>query len=622
MKKVLVMIVALLLAAAWGGAEAQQADVQLKDVVVTATKTEKDPKDVTQSVTVITAEEIKRSSATSVAEAVQTAAGVSVVRQGPRGSLDSLSIRGASYSQVLVLLDGVRLNSPRDSGADLSSIPVALEDIERIEIVRGAASALYGADAVGGVVNIITKKPETSITRTGGAVGSHGYDLIRVEMSGRRGAGYYSVHGNRETSDGYRMNSGLEQWTSGGKVGYSITEATTFEVSANYLSKDLGAPGSLLYYESPNAWQQERTATLSSSLASKLGGGVDIKVSAARTENLLRFQDPDSHVVTTPTFTYLVPPISSQHKSVSTGGELQLNWLAADWSMFTAGYETRKEQLDSTDSGVHQTTNEAWYLQDEINAGRSLILVIGQRHDKHSVYEAQDSTRASARYLLGEGTMVRLSYGESFRAPTFNDLYWSDPTAIGNPNLKPERGVEYETGIEQALGAGSWLKVSGFRRKVKELINWDWMVFPMQPENIGRADIKGAEGEVMLRAADDFSFALTYTYLKAIDETTKDKIYSTLYPKNQFGGHITVAVDKDVSITIEGRSVENYVKPDEPKWHYSVYDAKISQRIGRKNGPKGEVYFAMTNIFDREYENARGYPMPPKEIRGGVMLPF
>lgn len=618
MKKLLVVLIAVVLGGAWGSAQAQQADVQLKEVVVTATKTEKDPKDVTQSVTVITAEEIERSGATTVAEAVQTAAGLSVVRQGPRGSLDSLSIRGASYSQVLVLLDGVRLNSPRDSGADLSSLPVALEDIERIEIVRGAASALYGADAVGGVVNIITRKPEALILRANSAVGSHGYDSIRAEVSDRRGAAYYSVHGNRETSDGYRVNSDLDQRTVGGKVGYEMSADSSLELAADYVRKDIGVPGSTVFGETPHARQQERDRVYRVAVRSAITPALMAKVTASRKENDLAFQDPDY----IDWMTMLPAPINDLHESRTDGGEAQLTWIAGDWSMFTLGHERKRDRLESTVSGEHGTSNEAWYLQDEINAGRSLILVLGQRHDRHSVYEAQNTTRASARYLLGEGTIVRLSYGESFRAPTFNDLYWSDPTAVGNPNLRPERGVEYETGLEQVLGAGTRIKVSGFRRKVKDLINWDWMVFPMQPENIGRADIKGAEGEIALRASETFTFGATYTFLKAIDEATNDKIYSTLYPRSQFGGHITLAVDGNVSLTAQGRSVENYVRPGDPEWRYSVYDAKIARKIGGGDGRNGEIFLAMTNIFDRRYENARGYPMPPREIRGGMMVSF
>ncbi len=130
--------------------------VQLKEVVVTATKTEKEPQDVTQDVTVITSDQIQRSAAQTAAEVIDRASGIKITESGGPGSVTEVNIRGANAEQVLILLDGRRLNSPSAGGYDMSNLPVPLEDIERIEIVRGASSALYGADAVGGVVNIIT----------------------------------------------------------------------------------------------------------------------------------------------------------------------------------------------------------------------------------------------------------------------------------------------------------------------------------------------------------------------------------------------------------------------------------------------------------------------------------
>jgi outer membrane receptor protein involved in Fe transport len=113
-----------------------------------------------------------------------------------------------------------------------------------------------------------------------------------------------------------------------------------------------------------------------------------------------------------------------------------------------------------------------------------------------------------------------------------------------------------------------------------------------------------------------------YTYIKAIDDMTGDKIYSTLYPKNQVKGHLDIRLDADVHLFTEVRSVENYVPAGAPVWRYTVVDAKLAQKFGKRTDAKGEIYFAMTNIFDRKYEVVQGYPMPPKEIRGGISLPF
>jgi outer membrane cobalamin receptor len=608
------MTAAVILLAAAGSVYAQQPDVRLEEVVVTATKTEKDPKDVTQSVTVLTGEEIRKTGAITVAEAVRTVAGLSLNDQGPVGALTSVSLRGSSYSQVLVLLDGARLNSPRDSGVDLSALPVVMDDIERIEIVRGPGSALYGADAVSGVVNIITKRPKAGyVSRAGGAVGSHGYDSLQLGTSGKQGATLYSFSGERGTSDGYRTNSDDERWTAGGRLGYDVGKGAMLDITMNYASKENGVPGSTVFGETPHARQLQRTTVLGASFRQKIGKELELKLSSSQTDDALQYHDPD----------YFMGPLDSRHESTSRASELQATWVAAPWSVFTLGYEARRNSLESTDSGQHAVSNNAWYIQDEIPAGESFLFVVGQRYDDHSVYGDQWSSRASGRYLVrGSGTIIRLSYGESFRGPTFNDLYWSDPFSTGNPDLKPEKAKEYEAGIEQSLGGGSTFRSSYFERKVSDLIVWNFMTFPMRPENIGKATIKGVEAETELRFSETAVFALNYAYMNPIDDIAREKIYSTISPKNQIKGRLTVAVDADVYITAEGRSVENYVRPGDPVWKYSVYDAKIAQKIGKKGAARGEIYFAMTNLFDRKYENAKGYPMPPREIRGGLTVPF
>jgi len=587
------------------GAAAQEAGQRLPSVVVTATKSEKRIEDVTQSVTVITADDIKRSGATTPAEVIDQSVGVMITDQGGRGSLSTVSIRGSRYAQVLVLLDGKRLNSPRDGGFDLSSLPIALDDIERIEIVRGSSSALFGSEAVGGVINIITKKPQANNSRLAGSMGSHGYDTLSLGFGNNQGGVYYSFSGERQTYDGYRSNSDLDQDTMNGKIGFEFSPVTAFELSSNYLSKELGVPGSL-QYPSPNARQNERERVDGALLRTRFGQALDLSLSAQRTQDDLKYKDPQNFV-------------DSLHKSKTDGEEAKLTWIANSWNQFTIGYETRKDRLDSTDSGVHSATLDASYVQDELSLGDSLIVVIGTRRDSHSVYGDKTSPRTSARYFIsGTGTIIRASYGESFRGPTFNDLYWSDAWSHGNPNLKPESSKETEGSIEQTFGAGASVKVSGYERNVKDLIDWRFDVFPMRPENIGKALIRGYEGEAKFPLSADTTIAANYAYTNPVDELTGEKIYYTI-PKTQLKGILSIALDSATHLSLERRQVVNYVKPGENDWRYTVMDAKISQTFTSK---RGELFFGMKNIFDRRYEIARGYLMPPKEIYGGASILF
>jgi outer membrane cobalamin receptor len=624
MKKALGVIAGILLAAAGppSTATAQEAGTRLGEVVVTATKTEKDLRDVTQSVTVVSGDEIRRSGAIDVATAVQNAASVHIADFGTPGSVQSISIRGAYSSQVLVLLDGIRMNSSRDGGFDLSFIPVSVEDIERIEIVRGPSSALYGSDAVGGVINIITRKPQGDRNSISASAGSHGYDEVHLGGEGRKGRWYYAVAGKRETSDGYRVNSDLYRWVFNGKLGYELSKASSLEFSANYLSEDVGSPGSTLTFfgtplATPLARQEERNKVYSGAYRTRFGQSVDLKLSGYRKQDDLGFQDPE--------ITPLKPaPTSNYYETTSDGGEAQLTWLLAAWNQLTAGYEMRRDRLNSFDAqngtAEHAASLNAFYFQDEISIGDPLLIVVGGREDDHSVYGRKFSPKISGRYALkSTGTIFRASYGKSFRAPTFNDLYFNTSWAVGNPNLKPESAKEYEGSVEQQFGKELTVKIAGFDRKVTDLIQWNWYVFPMQVENIGKAHIRGLEIEGAYRIASVVSLLANYTYLNPVDDATGEKIYYTI-PRKQLKGALTVFPEKNIYLTIEGRAVENYVKPGEPAWRYSVYDAKIAEKMTRWAG--AEVFFAVTNIFDRNYEAVQGYPMPPKEIRGGVSLTF
>ncbi len=600
-----------------GGISSAFADVQMKEVVVTATKTEKDPNDMTQPVSVISGEEIRKSGATDIATSIQNATSVHISSFGTPGSVQSVSIRGAASAQVLVLIDGIRMNSSRDGGFDLSLIPISVEDIDRIEIVRGPGSALYGSDAMGGVINIITKKPVANQNTIQGAIGSHGYDNIFLKNSGRYDQFYYTLSGDRETSDGYRVNSDLLQWIYGGKIGYDISKTSYVEFSANFLDNEAGSPGSTIFGTTPHARQRDRNAVFSALYKGKISSALDLKLSLYRKQDALSFHDPD----TIDAVTNLPAPTSNYYKTYSNGGEAQLSWLIADWNQLTMGYEMRRDSLDSFDaqtgSASHAASLYAYYLQDEISIGEPFIIVIGGREDHHSVYGGKFSPKVSARYYIkSTGTIIRASYGESFRAPTFNDLYFNTTWGVGNPNLKPESAKEYEGGLEQKIGKNSVLKFSAFERKVTDLIQWDWSVFPMHVNNIGKVRIQGYEAEADYDLENTVSASVNYTYTNPVDEMTGAKIYTI--PQSVLKGVLTFYPDKNVYVTLQGRAVHNYVAPGASRWWYEVLDAKIAEKIWKT----GEVFVSMNNVFDRKYEVVQGYPMPPQEFFGGITVTF
>ncbi len=594
-------------------AAAEDADMQLKEVVVTATKTEKQPQDITQSVSVITSDEIQKSSATTASEAIERTVGADVKDYGSTGSISTINLRGANAEQVLVLLDGRRLNSASAGGFDMSDLPVLLGDIDRIEIVRGPFSALYGADALGGVVNILTKKPTALATTITGETGSHGYELLSLSNSNKIDKFYYNIYGGKKEYDGFRTNSDLDQSTAGAKLGYDITTDSSLEFTTDWIGKEIGVPGSV-DFPSPLARQWDRNVGTSLTYKIKFTKELDLRLNAFQNRERISFINPD------PVF-----PVNSKHTSTSSGAEAQSNWLANSWNLLTFGIEARQDHVNSTDAGEHTDSLWAVYLQDEISIGESLIVVIGGRNDSHSVYGDRFSPKASVRYIVsGPGTIIRASVGEAFRAPTLNELFWTfDGFEQGNPNLKPETSIEYEAGIEQPFGKGNSIKFTYFERKVDDLIQWlPNSNFIYSPINVGNAKITGYEAEAKFVPFKPVTWAINYTYMNPKDESTGLYIYNI--PAEQLKSYINWTLPTKTNIYVEGRYVRNYSQPvlQNPTLHYTVADGKILHPVKLGQKMTCDVFFGVKNIFNRQYQVIAGYPMPPEELYGGVSVRF
>jgi vitamin B12 transporter len=597
---------------------ADESSVKLHEVVVTATKTEQDPQDLTQSVTVITADEIRKSGARTAAEVIARTTSVEVNDYGGDGQLANISIRGSLYQQVLVLLDGKRLNSAGAGGFDMSDLPVPLDKIDRIEIVRGPSSALYGADALGGVVNIITKKPaalESSITSAGG---SYGYWTLGANNSSKIGNIYYSLSANEERYGGYRINSDLTKTTAGATLGYEFSKDSSLEAALNYVEKAIGVPGSI-QFPTPLAREWDRNIIEALTYKARFSKELDVRISVYENRDKILYKDPDTFF-----------PQDSRNISTTDNVELQANWLVNSWNLLTLGVDARADHLESGGTGgagEHSDSLIAGYIQDEISIGQPFILILGGRYDDNSVYGGQFSPKASARYLIDStGTTFRASIGKAYRAPTLNDLFWAfDGFEEGNPNLKPETSVEYEGSVEQSLGKGRMVKFTVFERDVKDMIVWEMnpSTFIFSPVNIGKARISGFEAEAKFTFFNAVTWGVNYTYMAPKDEVTGG--YVPGVPEDMLKSYVNITFPTKTNFYIEGRFVKNYVQPApavNPTGQYGVVDAKISQPLTIGSYLKTDLYAGIKNLTNRSYQVIGGYPMPPTEVYGGLTVKF
>ncbi len=571
----------------------------LDPVVVTATRTEVQVSEVASSVTVITGDEIRAMNAQSLNEVLIDAVGVNVVDRGTAGSQSSLSIRGSEAAQVLVLLDGVRLNSAQNGQFNPANLPVSLGQIERIEILRGSASALYGSNAMAGVVQIITRRPKEAV---GGSLGLYeSRNQTRGgsgSISGTAGAVDFRLGGGRDFSHGYRDNSDMEANRLDGQLGIMLAEKHRLEFQAFVLDKENGAPGTRTSPQ-PEDRQQDDQLLLSARLLSTLGESL-LNTRVGYNRRLSRFDDPN----------FWMGAKKSRH-------ELKTGVLETQWEknvgihQLVFGGDYYYDDLDSSENGQRHQQRGAVFGLYRVEPMEGVQLLAGLRWDDHSDFDGEASPRVGASYTFKDGTRLRAGVGKAFRAPTLNDRFWPDDGfTVGNPNLTPETAWEYEVGAERSFDGKGRIGVALFRRDVKDLIEWapgsggKW-----SPSNVGQARILGVEVDSLWHLYSRVTLGGNYTYLHPQDRD--DDSYLQDRAKHEASGYVDVEFLPDWFVRFNGRVYHFYREANRLQNIVHVYDLALRHRFRCSKMTEGELAVGVKNLFDAEYELKTGYPMPP-----------
>ncbi|MBM4136806.1 MAG: TonB-dependent receptor [Nitrospira sp.] len=581
--------------------------IKLEEVVVTATRIEESVEDIAQDVTVITKKEIESGSYRTVPEIIRNVSGLNLFEYGNRGSSASVSLRGSTSEQVLILIDGKRLNKPGDGGVDLNTISIPLENIERIEILRGASSALYGADAMGGVINIITRIPDEPATKFSASYGRFVTRDLSFNTSRKIGKTGFNLSLSKESSEGFRTNSDYDIDAINTKITFDLSKDIRADLNIDYNHKDAGSPGSLTW-TTPFATQTDEN----------LLTGIAFKTK----DTSLKFYSHNSRIQ------YTNPGIEDNtHKNHVNGLDLQHSILIGSSNLLTGGFELLEEDIDSRDNintansvGKHSRTRKGMFLQNETSLFEKIVLTLGARYDDIDS-KNRLSPKASFLVKLPDQTNVSLSAGKGFRVPTMNALYWPDTGwAVGNPNLKPEQSTEYEGSIQKFFGNNGNIKLVAFEKKSKDLIQWQEISpWRWSPVNVAKARVRGVEteGKVHINAAD---VGLSYTFMDPEDRTTGHKIrFST---RHQIKGTASIYPAKGTTVSLEGSYVTNYVVQAGDPRCYFLLDGKLSQKVKPSNGFTGEIFITGKNILDRGFQTETGYPMPPVQFIGGISLNF
>lgn len=605
-----------------------QQDALQHSVVVTATRIETPAREIGSSLSVVDGTEIELSRQPMLIDALRTVPGLAFLQNGGPGSAASAFVRGANSEHLLVLLDGVEVNDPMNPSRSFDLAHLATGRIERVEVLRGPQSPLYGSDALAGVINILTRKgagpARVSLSAQAGsketaaanleAAGSSGsfdysFGLSRFQTGGVSAASS-SLAGNVEP-DGYRNT------TFSGRAGFSLgtgREAAII-VRAVDASTDLdsfGGPGG----DDPNSKQSYRSLFLRGQARALLAGDVweqklGISYVGARREN-------DN-------------PVDATHLFDSDKGSFRSALMKLDWQnnvflgpghTLTAGLDLSREQGSSeytyfsiygaSPSPFAERTAEmaGVYLQDRADFGGGFYAAVGARYDNHSRAGGALTFRIAPAWVSDTlGLKLKASYGTGFKAPSLYQLF-AEPTLwgpIGNLDLEPERGAGWDAGIEKTFGNGiATAGLTYFRNDFRNLIDYD---FSLGYVNIGRARTRGLEAAGELKPGKRFRLRLAYTRLEALDLDSGAPLMRR--PKDLFSAETDWFPDDrwnvHLSITHTGaredREYAGFDAWDVTLRPYTLANAAVSFRITTG----WQAFVRMDNILNARYEHVAGY---------------
>ncbi len=589
----------------------------LGEVVITPTRTPKLLGEVPLHVTVITEEEIRKSRAKNIGEVIERETGVKVDSYGAMGASTTVSMRGSSSKQVLILIDGQRMNCSRAGDVDFSEFPL-LEHVERIEIVRGPGSALYGSSAMGGVINIITKEPPKKPTFSyETSYATHNTFINKFTHGAKIKKFGYFLSGGLYQSQGHRPNSDYDAHDIFGKLTYDLADWSKLILEGGYYNGEHGNPGTKT---SPDYDDRGHKHRIWGSLGwkAKFGERSSLSLKAYGREEKVK------------DITHTAAP--SFHRMDTLGGEAEYSIKIGKRNKVTTGMDIHEDCMRSTDAGEHDLTTQAYWIQDEIKILEPLTFTIGSRWDYHPSFGTEGSPKASILYKVTEKTTLRASGGRAYRAPTLNDLYWyQPPTYYGNPDLKPEKAWAWDVGVDQIFTKNLLGKLTFFRREVDDLIAWQSTAGVYKPENIDKALIWGIESELKAKMGKYFSSGIGYTWLETRNKSVGANYnnHLTYQPMHKANAYLEYKTKFGLLARVEEEFVDSRFttaandKKTAELPPYFLTNLRVEYTTPPLRAGAGLTWFAeCKNLFNTYYEMRDNYPMPRRTGIVGMKIKF
>ena len=593
----------LLVAVAAGAtpARAQVTPTVSENVVVTATAAPEEIEDVGSAVTVVTREDIERNGWRTVQDALRSVPGATVARSGGPGSQTSVFLRGANSTHTLVLVDGVRVNSPFFPGYDFSLL--STENVERIEVVRGPFSALYGSESIGGVVQIFTRPAGGKLSgRVVGEAGNADQRELSAFATAGTGAFGIAASARHREEDGNRDNDDWRERSASLRLEGRLGDARV-ALEGSIADGDLGLPGPVGAETADNRYSpREERITLPATFRPAAGHSASVTLGWVRSRP--SFESPFFQSRTD------AQTLEARVADTFTAG-IQRATAFAEWQRWKVD--------DSSNFGVNLDGEHAtiWSLgaEDRFDLGRGWIVTAGVRYDDHSRFGDVWSPRGTISWRTGRWK-IRASGGTGFRAPSVGELFYP---FSGNPELSPERSTSGDAGVDYELSDGR-ASASLFWNEYRDLIVYDFAAG--LNFNVGRARSRGVELSWRQSIASDVLVDAGYTYLDTEDRDTG----LDLLRRPRHSGFLGVTLAPVAGLEISPRAVfvgrradvkalSTTERIEAPS--YVRFDLHARYRIGAF-----APYVRAQNLTDRAYAEVEGFPAPGRRLAGGLEVAF
>ncbi len=582
-------------------AQAQTDSVLLDDAMVTSNRIIRSLNQSAQSIHVLQKKEINSLPGTVPAEWLGNVSGVDIRQRGPLGVQADLGIRGGSFDQSLVLLNGMKLSDPQ-TGHHLFNLPLTSAAIEQIEVTKTSASRQYGINALTGAVNFVTKVPEKNMVYLGAYGGDFGLYGVQAGVAFTQKKVGQHISYAKSASNGYNRNTDFNT----SQLFYQATikgKKSSVNFIGGYTDRAFGAAG--FYVLNSSEYEHLKTAF----------GGIQYQVKwnrlSIKAQTYYRYNQ--DHYI----FLRDNPQVfQNRHFSHVAGAELHATYTTS-LGITGVGIDSRTEQLRSNNLGTRERTINGLFAEHRFSFfGKKVLVTPGVYINQYNGSQVAAFPGIDASYAFKSGWVFFAAADKGMRLPTYTDLYYQGPSNTGNPDLKPEEAFSTEVGIKWTKGR-AFASIAAFNRNSANLIDWaktdatqKW-----KPLNVNEVTFKGIETNAgitlkgLLKRA-----AMGYTYIDANINQTENYLsrYALTHIRHQITGNVALKWWKQLEQTLTIRHINRVTLTD-----YTLIDTKLMYSFKQFT-----AYTEVTNVFDVSYIEAGFVNMPGRWYKLGFIYEF